>query len=70
MHSHFIEGFRYHLTYEEGEYQYCEPTQSGFTICDCWIVNEHGEVDPGRSQSPVPIRISDCEKPVRIDRDS
>ena len=32
------------------------PASSGyFAICDCWVTDEHGNVDPGLNVSPVPV---------------
>jgi len=31
----------------------------GCFIADCWIVDGHGRVHPGYSESPVPIRYQD-----------
>lgn len=31
----------------------------GMFIVDCWIVNDAGEVHPGMSESPVPVRFDD-----------
>lgn len=34
------------------------PAHTGdFGICDCWVTDEHGNVDPGLNQSPVPVCI-------------
>lgn len=31
----------------------------GCWIADCWVVNEHGEIHPGYSENPIPIRFDD-----------
>lgn len=33
----------------------------GMYITDCWVVNEEGEIHPGYSESPIPVRFDDVD---------
>lgn len=60
MNTRFVKGVIYRLkhAYPNAKRGYCccVPADTGdYTICDCWITNEQGQVDPGLNVSPVPL---------------
>jgi len=48
-----------------GEYVFAAPVGplEGLYVIDCWLVNKDGEVHPGYSVSPVPIRVQYLGEP-------
>jgi hypothetical protein len=80
MRVKFEKGKKYKLTPEIAEYydsvddgednpcigyHYAIANGTGkFHGCDCWIVNEAGEVHPGLSESPVPVLVEQLETEI------
>lgn len=52
---------------DQGRYRYVTPTGlhiSNSWVADCWIVDRDGQINPGTSRSPVPIRREDLGRRI------
>lgn len=67
-------GFRYFVPRKErtwddlGRFFYAEPASyADYTgLGDCWIVDSEGQVHPGHTAAPMPMRVSQLKMGVRI----
>jgi hypothetical protein len=53
---------------DERRYRYITPAYGEDSrdcfMADCWIVDKHGNVNPGTNVSPVPVRLSSIGRKV------